>query len=365
VYFKVQNAAGISDVASDTIFLVPEMLPVAPGAFTMGRTSAGDDAAYGNPNEDPPHQVTLGAYQIGKYQVTNRQYCDVLNWALAQNYLKTNTGQPWTGSVDIRAGGNPHQTILYYTSSACNIQYSAGAFSPKTRTGLPGATNYPMDTHPVEMMTWYGAVAFCNWLSQWQGLTPCYDMTTANWPLTVAPPTPGGYRLPTEAEWERAAAWDVAAPGGPKHWIYGFTSDTLTGKNRVNYYDSNPDYVNPLDLTTEPYTSPVGWFNGVNVSPNGDVATLNSVSPAGAYDMSGNVCECCGDWYSETYYSSSPATNPTGPATGTLRIIRGGSWNSNSSVSGYYYHCRTAIRRYFDPTAANAGLGFRLGKSTP
>lgn len=246
-----------------------EMISVPAGTFDMGRTSAGDDATYGGPDELPVHSVTLGAYQIGKGEVTNKQYCDVLNWALAQGYLKTSGGAAWAGTGDIYAGGNL-QIIVSITSTDCNIQYSGGVFSSKTRTGLPGTTSYSMDTHPVVQVSWYGSVAFCNWLSQMEGLTSCYDMTTGNWPLTTAPPTPGGYRLPTEAEWERAAAWD-----GSKHWIYGFTSDTLTGKNRANYYDA-PSYVNPLGLTAYPYTSPDAWFDGVNVSPNGSVTTVNS-----------------------------------------------------------------------------------------
>jgi formylglycine-generating enzyme required for sulfatase activity len=273
----------------------------------------------------------------------------VLNWALAQGYLKTNAGAAWAGTGDIYAGGNL-QIILFFTDSDCNIQYSGGVFSSKTRTGLPGSTSYSMDTHPVVMVSWYGSVAFCNWLSQMQGLTPCYDMATANWPLTVAPPTPGGYRLPTEAEWERAAAW-----GGSKHWIYGFTSDTLTGKNRANYYDANPDRVNPLGLTEGPWTSPDAWFDGVHVSPNGNVTTVNSVSPVGCFDMSGNVWEWCHDWYLGTYYTSGrpPWSNPTGPATGTSRVLRGGSWLADFSF------CRSADRISVTPDFTGGG-GFRI-----
>ena len=320
----------------------------------MGRTSAGDDATYGIANELPTHSVTLSAYQIGKYEVTNKQYCDVLNWAKAQGYLKTSAGAAWAGTGDIYAGGNL-QIILGYTAAACNIQYAGGAFSAKTRTGLPGTTTYAMDTHPVVGVSWYGAVAFCNWLSQMQGLTPCYNMASANWPLTVAPPTAGGYRLPTEAEWERAAGWN-----GTKHWIYGFASDTLTGKNRANYYDSNPDYVNPLGLTASPFTSPVGWFNGVNVSPNGSITTVNSASPVGAYDMSGNVYEWCHDWHLATYYSGGSMTNPTGPTTAqTHRIGRGGSCASDS----FFNCCRSAFRPYVAPVNTYNDYGFRIART--
>jgi len=156
-------------------------------------------------------------------------------------------------------------------------------------------------------------VAFCNWLSEKEGLTPCYNLST--WALTV--PYPNGYRLPTEAEWERAAAWD-----GSKHWIYGSLSDTLTDNARCNYWGR----ANPLGLTSYPYTSPVGWFNGTNVSPNGSVQTVNSPSSVGAYDMSGNVWEWCHDWYGSSYYSGGAMTNPVGPGSGgKAAVINKGS----------------------------------------
>jgi formylglycine-generating enzyme required for sulfatase activity len=336
VYFKVKNAAGESVPASDTITLnegggpgTVEMVSVPAGTFTMGRRDDGDDGTYGYSDELPRHQVTLSAYQIGKYEVTNGQCCGVLNWALGRGYLKNSTGGAYTGG-DVYASGG--YVLLAVSDSYCQIQYSGGSFTWKTRD------SYSMESHPVVDVTWYGAVCFANWLSEKEGLTPCYNLST--WALTV--PYPNGYRLPTEAEWERAAAWD-----GSKHWIYGFLSDTLTGKNRCNYYDGNPDYVNPLGLTTWPYTSPVGWFNGTNVSPNGSVQTVNGPSPVGAYDMSGNAWGWCHDWYGS--YSSGAQTNPTGVGSGSSRVLRGGHWYN------YAYFCRSALRdasypadRYYD-----------------
>ena len=355
VYFKARNGDGEYPVVSDTIFIIPNTVSVGAGTFTMGRTSAGDDANHGGSDELPAHSVTLSAYMFGKYEVTNKEYCDVLNWAFAQGYLYSDaSGTPWSGSGNIYAGETTTSRYLAVslTSTDCNIQYSGGAFTSKTRVGLPGTTSYAMDTHPMVRVSWYGSVAFCNWLSQWQGLTPCYDMATADWPLTVAPPASGGYRVPTEAEWERAAAWN-----GTKHWIYSFLSDTLTGKNQADYYDSNPNYVNPLGLTTTPYTAPVGWFNGVNVNPNGGVATLNSSSPVGAYDLSGNVWEWCHDWYLNTYYNGGSMTNPTGPGTGSYRVYRGGGWSSN------FYACRSARRSLSTPMTPDYLTGFRLARS--
>ena len=103
-----------------------------------------------------------------------------------------------------------------------------------------------MKHHPVIEVSWYGAVCFCNWLSEMEGgMTSCYDLST--WELTV--PFANGYRLPTEAEWERAAAWS-----GSMHWIYGFQSHNLTDKNHCNCI-AEWSYVNPLGLSANPYTS--------------------------------------------------------------------------------------------------------------
>ena len=356
VYFKVRNGAGESPVVSDTIFIVPNTVSVGTGTFTMGRTAAHDDTTYGSTNEDPQHSVTLSAYQFGKYEVTNKEYCDVLNWAMAQGYLYSDTaGTPWAGTGDIYAGNAAGARYLAVSFGYSNIQYSGGVFRSKTKVGLPGSTNYSMDTHPMVNVSWYGAVAYCNWLSQWQSLTPCYNMGAANWPLTIAPPTSGGYRLPTEAEWERAAAWD-----GAKHWIYGFLSDSNPSQTRDRCNDMNTGgpfpYDNPLGLTEQPYTSPVGWFNGVNVSPNWNVQTVDSPSPVGAYDMSGNVNEWVHDWYGT--YSSGAQTNPTGPGTGLYRIPRAGCWGD------YFYYCRSAWRNaYRSPTSTSVGIGFRIATS--
>ena len=158
--------------------VVVEMVSVPTTTFPIGQGSA--DNSYSSAS--PEHQVTVAAYQIGKFEVTNKQYCEVLNWALAQGCLRTGSNTAWSGTGDIYAGDNL-QLILRLSDGQCDIQNKNGVFSSKTRTGLPVTTTYSMERHPVGDVTWYGAVAFCNWLNQMQGLPACYDMSSENWPL--------------------------------------------------------------------------------------------------------------------------------------------------------------------------------------
>ncbi len=191
---------------------------------------------------------------------------------------------------------------------------------------------YSMADHPVVLVSWYGAVVYGNWLSEIQGLQPVYD--PSSWERIE--PLPNGYRIPTEAEWERAAAWDNTGEG--KHWRYGVSSDTIDSTNANFKPTTETAHINPLGLTSHPYTSPVGWFNGVNVSPNGNVQTLNAESPVGAFDMAGNAVEWCHDrWYRT--YTTDPVTNPTGPTSGDGRLQRGGSYTSVGQNN-----CRSARR---------------------
>jgi uncharacterized repeat protein (TIGR02543 family) len=333
------NVTADFEVTAEFVSL-PEMIAVAAGSFDMGSPTAVSGPEY------PVHTVTLSAYAIGKYEVTNQQYCDVLNWAHhpSRQYLRTSTDSVWAGTGDVYASGGT-ALVLKSTAPQNDISFVGGEFVPRTRTGADSVT-FDTASHPVHGMDWYGAVCYFNWLSEITGLTPVYD--TGTWAANFSN---DGYHLPTEAQWERAAAWD-----GTKHWIFGFTSDTLTGKDRVNFLDWNPDWVNPLGFPSHPRTSPVGWFDGVNVSPNGSVQTQLGVSPIGAYDMSGNILEWCHDWYDAAYYASSPGTDPEGPASGTVRVIRGGSWSNALN------NCRSARRIIALPTTVDFNLGIRAAR---
>ncbi|HOH29353.1 MAG TPA: SUMF1/EgtB/PvdO family nonheme iron enzyme [Candidatus Hydrogenedentes bacterium] len=319
----------------------PELVDVPAGTFQMG-----DPWNQGGDYDVPVHDVYLDAYRIGKSEVTNQEYADVLNWAYVRGYLTDGDGGAYLGTKIYAYGQFIADTQASWKYS--QIAYSDGVFGVRSRTGHDDVP-YSMADHPMVEVSWYGAVCYCNWLSEQQGLQACYD--TATW--TRYEPVRNGYRLPTEAEWERAAAWD-----GSRHWRYSMTSDTLD-ITRANYRDDQYEgYANPLGLTS-PYTTPVGWYNGVNPARVSapDTLTVNAPSPVGAYDMSGNVWEWCHDWYDETYYQGGAMTNPLGPSTGTYRVPRGGSWEDNNRGN------RSACRVWFQPAYGYNTIGFRVAMS--
>ena len=129
------------------------------------------------------------------------------------------------------------------------------------------------------------------------------------------------FRLPTEAEWE------YAARGGSKSQGYKYS-----GSNTVD---------------------DVAWYPSNSSSKTHPVAT-KAPNELGIYDMSGNVLEWCRDWYSSSYYSSSSQYNPTGPASGSRRVYRGGSWGSSARL------CRVSYRDYNGPSYRFYNLGLRL-----
>ena len=264
-----------------------------------GSIQMGDAFAEGDADELPRHAVELAGIYMAKRETTKTQWDDVRAWGLLHGY------------TDLPAG----------EGKAAN--------------------------HPVYLIEWNAMVKWCNARSEMDGLVPCY--TVAGNVLRIGTGTvacnwaASGYRLPTEAEWEKAARGGLPAHRFP--W-----GDTIT-HGQANYfsstaygYDVSPtrDYHPDFATGDQPFTSPVGSFGA-----NG----------YGLFDMSGNVLEWCWDWYGATYYDTSPASDPRGPATGVNRVVRGGSWSGTANYS------RVSYRDSSRPNYVSYYVGFRIVKS--
>jgi formylglycine-generating enzyme required for sulfatase activity len=300
--------------------LPEDMVHVPAGTFQMGNSK---DATEGWSNELPVHTVTLDSFAMGKYEITNGQYKDFLNSALAQGSITVTSG------VVYKADSG---TSYPYCDSSTSSSYSQIAFSDNTfSVQMKGGKD--MGNHPMVLVSWYGAVAYCNWRSQQEGKETCYNLST--WNLDISKK---GYRLATDAEWEYAARGGRSGNRFP--W-----GDTIT-HSQANYFSySSYDYdisstrgYHPMwNDGIPPYTSQVGSFpaNGY-----------------GLYDMAGNIWEWCHDWYES--YSPSSQTNPTGPASGEYRVHRDGSWFYAAD------YCRVSYRYYSGPFYRYGLLGFRV-----
>jgi formylglycine-generating enzyme required for sulfatase activity len=253
---EVGNAVGYRN---GQIIIVMDTVSVEGGTFTMGSPSNEEGREPDGTNETQ-HSVTLTGFNMSKYQVTQKQWWVVMR--TPPSFFDSN-----------------------------NV-----------------ATGEIHDRRPVEQVSWYDAIEFCNALSQREGLIPYYiiDETvsddnnegttdTIRW-LVTTNSSANGYRLPTEAQWEYACragtttAYNVPVPGG---------SNTITDNT--------------------------GWYYGNSGSMTHEVGK-KPANEFGLYDMHGNVWEWCWDWYKNDYYSDNPQNNPTGPESGSDRVIRGGGW---------------------------------------
>jgi uncharacterized repeat protein (TIGR03803 family) len=266
--------------------LIQSMALIPAGVFTIGDTLDGESDAI-------PTNVYVSAFYMDVNLVSLSQWQSIYNWATNNGYSFVNAGDG------------------LQTAKAAN--------------------------YPVENVDWYDSVKWCNARSAQAGLTPVYYADTnltqvftngettnvyANW-------TANGYRLPTEAEWEKAARG-----GDPGSFAYDLST--------TNDYD--PAFSDADNFATAPFTSPVGYF------------------PANGYglnDMAGNVDEWCWDCYASTPYpAGSPylgGTDPRGPVGPlNLRVLRAGDWNNPAS------HARCASRGKIDPGSNSFALfGFR------
>jgi len=307
-----------------------DMAYIRYGGFEMG-----DHFAEGISSELPLHAVLLDSFLMGKYEVTNRQYCDFLNSAEDGNEIKVDGGIVYASSDD--SNSYPYCETST-TSSYSQIDYNdiSGTFSVRTK----GQTTRDMSNDPMVLVSWYGAAAYCNWRSSEEEYQQCYDINDPNWECDFSKK---GYRLPTEAEWE------YAARGGNPYYRFPW-GDTIN-HDYANYAANGSAY----NYDTSPYTTYTfhpDWNDGIYpyTSPAGSF----SANCFRLFDMAGNLWQWCNDWYNSTYYSTSPYDNPQGPVNGTFRVLRGGSWKYDAS------HCRVALRCSSYPIGREDIFGFRV-----
>lgn len=281
-------AQATATVYVDVVSNMPNDMAAIPG----GTFEMGDHAGVGQSDEQPVHSVTLDAFFMGKYEVSNIKFVGFLN----------NTTVTVLGSDVYQVGGSGQRI----GSLSGGLTHNGSTF------GIVAGYGH----HPVVSQTWYGAALYCNYLSTLYGRTPCYDETTFACDFTA-----GGFRLPTEAEWEYASRGGEHSPYYQYPW----------GSNSITSSDAN--------------------YDG-NIGDTVDVGSY-AANGYGLYDMAGNVEEWCNDRYDSSYYSNSPSTNPTGPASGSIRVIRGGSYFSAFGL-------RCANRGNFFPYNYSATIGFRV-----
>lgn len=237
------------------------MVLIPAGEFQMGSSD-------GDGDESPVHTVYLDAFYMDMYEVTNQQYTRFLN-------------QYGRDSED------SGKKLVWIGDQCSRIEKVENAYRP--RSGY--------ENHAVVYVSWYGAVEYAHFY---------------------------GKRLPTAAEWEKAARGGLVG----KRYPWG---------DSISHDDANYHGAGSKDEWKG--TSPVGSF-----PPNG----------YGLYDMAGNVGEWCADWYDKDYYSASPRANPGGPGSGYYRVLRGGSWLCNTNA------LRVANRSICPPAStSNCHGGFR------
>jgi formylglycine-generating enzyme required for sulfatase activity len=260
------------------------MVYVPAGEFLMGAP-----AGEGEEDESPQHTVNLDAYWIDQTEVTNAMFSAFVD------ATGTKTNAEKTGRSNIITNSQFEET------KGADWQHPQG----------PSSNLSGNEDHPIVHVSWNDAVAYCKW---------------------------AGRRLPTEAEWEKAAR---GTDGRDFPW-----GNATEAGNLVNFADVNSDvdwaviYINDGFK----FTSPVGSY------PDGQ-------SPYGALDMAGNAYEWVADWYGSGYYSQNINQNPLGPSSGSDRVLRGGSWSDGSSG------VRTAGRDMLKPSNSSAIGGFRCATS--
>ena len=276
----------------DITFNTASSTPVGFAFIPAGTFQMGDSFGEGDAGERPLRRVTVSAFYMAQHETTKALWDEVRVWAASRGY------------TDLPVGGGKAAT------------------------------------HPVQEVNWFDVIKWCNARSEKEGLTPCY--TVSGSPLRTGTVIPvvnwkaKGYRLPTEAEWEKSARGGLNGKRFPWGDAMSHGQANYHSSSEYAYDISSTRGFHPSYIVGE-YTSPVGSFvaNGY-----------------GLFDMAGNSFEWCWDWYRT--YAAGAQTDPNGSVSGSLRVIRGGSWGLNA------YYCRVSNRSWYDPSTRNNILGFRV-----
>ncbi|HMT57678.1 MAG TPA: formylglycine-generating enzyme family protein [Ottowia sp.] len=288
---------------------------VPAGEFMMGSAESPQALAKAFPHaerrrladladEKPVHRVRITRdFWLGAHEVTVGQFRQFVQ---ASGYVPESV-RDGTGGYGFNPRYDPSRTERGDLFEGRDPRYS---------WQNPGFAQ--TDEHPVVNVTWNDAVAMARWLSEREGVT---------------------YRLPTEAEWEYAARAGSRTryPAGDDPQVLLRTANTFDRETALRW----PRWRAQAGAGSDghAFTAPVGSH-----APNA----------FGLYDMIGNVWEWCADWYGEDYYARSPTDDPAGPASGKVRVRRGGSWHT------WPLYARVAFRNWNTPETRYVLLGFRL-----
>ncbi len=256
-----------------------EMTFIPEGEFAMGSPDSGKYPT----EEQPSHRVFISSFYIQVHEVTNEAFSIFLN----ESSLKENFSRQREGWIVIRDDLKTERGRDFWPT---DITVESSKFK-----ALAGFEQYP-----ALSVSWHGADAYCRW---------------------------AGGRLPTEAEWEKAARGGLQGADYP--WGNMLPSDGIIF-NRT-------------------------WVHNHYPAP---VETARTYYPNrfGLYGMAGNVAEWCSDWYDPSYYRNSPSRNPKGPESGSGKVTRGGSWASTTQG------LRVGFRNFGNPASMPSGVGFRCVK---
>ena len=290
-------------MAGDTHGIPQARIPA--GAFVMGDRTGDGRAADG---ERPLHEVGLTAFEIDVHTVTNSDFARFVD---ATGYRTESEVFGYSAVFHLAFAGDdseilgrPPQTPWWLGVAGADWRHPNGRQSSLD----------DLEDHPVVQVSWNDAQAYCAW---------------------------AGRRLPTEAEWERASRGGLDGarfPWGDELFVDGAWN--------CNIWQGDFPTLNTLEdgfLTTAP---------ALHYEPNG----------YGLYQTVGNVWEWCQDWYDPAYYGRSPEESPAGPATGTQRVLRGGSFLCHDSYCNRY---RNSARSQNTPDSAMSNAGFRTVAIAP